>query len=59
MDADGVDVEVLYCEVSAYRYLYLMSEGSYDATRAFNDALLEFASVRSTSPRRDGSSAHP
>jgi predicted TIM-barrel fold metal-dependent hydrolase len=49
MDVDGVDIEVLYCEVSAYRYLYLMSEGSYEATRAFNDALLEFASV---DPRR-------
>jgi predicted TIM-barrel fold metal-dependent hydrolase len=49
MDADGVDIEVLYCEISAYRYLYLMSEGSFEATRAFNDALLEFASV---DPRR-------
>jgi predicted TIM-barrel fold metal-dependent hydrolase len=45
MDVDGVDVEVLYCEVSAYRYLYLMREGSHEATRAFNDALLEFASA--------------
>ena len=49
MDIDGVDIEVLYCEVSAYRYLYLMSEGSREATRAFNDTLLEFASV---DPRR-------
>ena len=24
MDVDGVDIEVLYCEVSAYRYLYLL-----------------------------------
>jgi predicted TIM-barrel fold metal-dependent hydrolase len=45
MDEDGVDVEVLYCEVSAYRYLYLMQDGSFEATRAFNDALLAFASV--------------
>ncbi len=49
MDIDGVDVEVLYCEVSAYRYLYLMREGSHEATRAFNDTLLDFASV---DPRR-------
>lgn len=45
MDVDGVDVEILYCEVSAYRYLYLMREGSHEATRAFNDALLAFGSV--------------
>lgn len=49
MDVDGVDVEVLYCEVSAYRYLYLMREGSHEATRAFNDTLLDFAA---TDPRR-------
>ena len=49
MDVDGVDVEILYCEVSAYRYLYLMDEGSHEATRAFNDTLLDFASV---DPRR-------
>ena len=45
MDTDGVDVEVLYCEVSAYRYLYLMEQGSAEATRAFNDALLAFGSA--------------
>jgi len=49
MDIDGVDIEVLYCEVSAYRYLYLMREGSHEATRAFNDTLLAFGSV---DPRR-------
>ena len=49
MDVDGVDIEVLYCEVSAYRYLYLMERGSHEATRAFNDTLLDFASV---DPRR-------
>jgi predicted TIM-barrel fold metal-dependent hydrolase len=48
MDIDGVDVEVLYCEVSAYRYLYLMREGSREATRAFNDTLLAFGSVDPT-----------
>ena len=41
MDADGVDVEVLYSEVSGFRYLYLMGsvEAGNAATRAFNDAL--------------------
>src|SRR5439155_806058 len=39
MDTDGVDVEVLYCEVSAYRYLYLVEQGAKEATRAFNDTL--------------------
>src|SRR5687768_12133659 len=41
MDTDGVDVEVLYCEVSAFRYLYLLKDGWKEATQAFNDALLE------------------
>jgi uncharacterized protein len=45
MDTDGVDVEVLYCEVSAYRYLYLLKNGAKEATRAFNDTLHEFASA--------------
>ena len=45
MDTDGVDIEVLYCEVSAYRYLYLMKSGAPEATRAFNDTLLDFASA--------------
>lgn len=44
MDLDGIDVEVMYCELSAYRYLYMMKEGSEEATRAFNDTLLQFAS---------------
>lgn len=45
MDADGVDVEVLYSDVSAFRYLYLMREGAAQATRAFNDVLDDFADV--------------
>jgi predicted TIM-barrel fold metal-dependent hydrolase len=45
MDLDGLAVEVVYCEVSAFRYLYLMREGGTDATRAFNDALHAYASV--------------
>lgn len=42
MDLDGVNVEVLYCEFSAFRYLYLMEGGWKEATRAFNDTLLAF-----------------
>ena len=45
MDTDGVDIEVLYCEVSAYRYLYLLENGAAEATRAFNDTLYDFASA--------------
>ncbi len=50
MDTDGVDVEVLYSEVSGFRYLYLLGDGGGSAaTRAFNLALGEFAS---TDPER-------
>ncbi len=45
MDEDGVDVEVLYCEFSAFRYLYLIKNGWREATRAFNDSLVDFASA--------------
>jgi predicted TIM-barrel fold metal-dependent hydrolase len=45
MDEDGVDSEVLYCEVSAFRYLYLIKNGWKEATRAFNDTLIDFGSV--------------
>jgi predicted TIM-barrel fold metal-dependent hydrolase len=45
MDTDGVDAEVLYCEVSAYRFLYRIKDGWQEATRAFNDALLDFGAV--------------
>jgi len=45
MDADGVEASVTYCEVSAFRYLYLVDHGREEATRAFNDALGEFASA--------------
>jgi len=44
MDEDGVDAEVLYCEVSAFRYLYLVKNGWREATRAFNDAMWAFGS---------------
>jgi predicted TIM-barrel fold metal-dependent hydrolase len=45
MDTDGLDTEVVYCEVSAFRYLYLMSRGGPEATRAFNDTLADYGSV--------------
>jgi uncharacterized protein len=45
MDLDGVDVEVVYCEVSGFRYLYRLREGAIEATRAFNDALATYASA--------------
>ena len=44
MDIDGVDVEVMYSDVSAFRYLYNMRAGAAEATRAFNDVLDDFAS---------------
>src|SRR3954447_3004849 len=49
MDQDGVDVEVCYCEFSAFRYLYLIENGWREATQAFNDTLIDFASA---DPRR-------
>ena len=45
MDTDGVDASSSYCEVSAFRYLYLVEDGAAEATRAFNTALAEFASA--------------
>jgi predicted TIM-barrel fold metal-dependent hydrolase len=45
MDQDGVDVEVLYSEVSAFRYIPDLASGASEATRAFNDVLTDFASV--------------
>jgi uncharacterized protein len=42
MDADGVDAEVLYSEVSGFRFLYLLPNAWREATRAFNDTLGEF-----------------
>jgi uncharacterized protein len=43
MDIDGVDTEVLYSEVSAFRYLSDITDGVGEAIRAFNDALHEFS----------------
>jgi uncharacterized protein len=36
MDDDGVEASVNYCEVSSFRYLYLIEDGWREATRAFN-----------------------
>src|ERR1700722_2390676 len=45
MDTDGVEASATYCEVSAFRYLYMVKNGWKEATRAFNTALLDFASA--------------
>lgn len=44
MDQDGVEASVTYCEVSAFRYLYLIKNGSREATQAFNQTLVDWAS---------------
>lgn len=43
MDSDGVDVEVLYSEVSAFRYLSDIGEGASESVRAFNDVMHWFS----------------
>jgi predicted TIM-barrel fold metal-dependent hydrolase len=45
MDVDGVEASVSYCEVSAFRYLYLIEDGWKESTRAFNLALADFAAA--------------
>jgi predicted TIM-barrel fold metal-dependent hydrolase len=47
MDADGVETEVVYSEVSGFRYLYLLEDrrSALAATQAFNDAMLDWGSV--------------
>ena len=49
MDADGVEVEVLYSEVSAFRYLSNVKDGVAETVQAFNTALHDFAQ---TDPQR-------
>ena len=49
MDADGVDVEVLYSEVSAFRYLSHVKGGFSESVQAFNSALYDFGQ---TDPKR-------
>jgi predicted TIM-barrel fold metal-dependent hydrolase len=43
MDTDGVETEVLYSEVSAFRYLTEVRGGVSETVQAFNSALHEFA----------------
>jgi predicted TIM-barrel fold metal-dependent hydrolase len=45
MDLDGVAQEVIYCEVSGFRYLYLVDGAAQEATIAFNDAMHEYGSA--------------
>ena len=45
MDDDGVEASVNYCEVSSFRYLYLIEDGWREATRAFNETLGDFAAA--------------
>jgi predicted TIM-barrel fold metal-dependent hydrolase len=45
MDRDGVDVEVLYSELSAFRSFHLIGDGWRVVARAFNDHLADFAAV--------------
>jgi uncharacterized protein len=44
MDVDGVESSITYCEVSAFRYLYMLKHGAREATRAFNTTLSQWAS---------------
>jgi uncharacterized protein len=44
MDADEVEASSTYCEVSSFRYLYMVKDGCREATRAFNTALADWAS---------------
>jgi predicted TIM-barrel fold metal-dependent hydrolase len=43
MDRDGVEAEVLYSELSAFRVFGLMKDAWRDVSRAFTDLLVEFA----------------
>jgi predicted TIM-barrel fold metal-dependent hydrolase len=45
MDTDGVEAEVLYSEVSAFRYLSNVKDGVSETVQAFNNALYEFSQV--------------
>jgi uncharacterized protein len=49
MDTDGVEVEVIYSEVSAFRYLSNVKDGVTETVQAFNNAMHEFAQ---TDPKR-------
>ena len=45
MDRDGVDVEVLYSELSSFRHFHLVKDDWRTVARAFNDHLADFAAV--------------
>jgi predicted TIM-barrel fold metal-dependent hydrolase len=45
MDRDGVDVEVLYSELSSFRHFHLTGEHWKAVARAFNDHMSDFAAV--------------
>ena len=45
MDTDGVEAEILYSELSAFRFFPLIGDHWRDVARGFNDALADFASV--------------
>jgi predicted TIM-barrel fold metal-dependent hydrolase len=45
MDTDGVEAEVLYSEVSAFRYLSNVKGGVSETVQAFNDAMHDFSQV--------------
>ncbi|GMU79482.1 MAG: amidohydrolase [Acidimicrobiia bacterium] len=45
MDVDGVEAEILYSELSAFRFFPLLGDGWREVARAFNDVLADFASV--------------
>jgi hypothetical protein len=45
MDRDGVDAEILYSEVSAFRHYPHMKDGWKEASEAFNRFMLDFASA--------------
>src|SRR3954471_8039930 len=49
MDRDGVEAEVLYSELSAFRQFHLVPDGWQEVARAFNDVLSEFTA---TDPKR-------
>lgn len=49
MDRDGVETEVLYSELSAFRHFHLVGDEWRVVARAFNDHLADFAAV---SPKR-------
>jgi predicted TIM-barrel fold metal-dependent hydrolase len=45
MDEDGVDVEILFSDLSSFRIFYKMLDGWRETARAFNDVSAEFAAA--------------